>query len=100
MSTTTSPTYRIAPSILSADFARLGDEVKNVIAAGARLFGRGFWRYGDQMLIDGAAVNGSARAVGLFGALLRHAQTGLLYHYAFAMIIGLSALLAYLLLHA
>lgn len=31
----TSPTYRIAPSILSADFARLGDEVSNVIAAGA-----------------------------------------------------------------
>ncbi|MBC7956206.1 MAG: ribulose-phosphate 3-epimerase [Cytophagales bacterium] len=29
------PTYRIAPSILSADFARLGDEVKRVIAAGA-----------------------------------------------------------------
>jgi ribulose-phosphate 3-epimerase len=29
------PTYRIAPSILSADFARLGDEVKNVLAAGA-----------------------------------------------------------------
>ena len=27
--------YRIAPSILSADFARLGEEVKNVIAAGA-----------------------------------------------------------------
>jgi ribulose-phosphate 3-epimerase len=30
-----SHTYRIAPSILSADFARLGEEVKNVIAAGA-----------------------------------------------------------------
>jgi len=29
------PTYRIAPSILSADFARLGEEVTNVIAAGA-----------------------------------------------------------------
>jgi ribulose-phosphate 3-epimerase len=29
------PTYRIAPSILSADFARLGEEVKTVIAAGA-----------------------------------------------------------------
>jgi ribulose-phosphate 3-epimerase len=29
------PTYRIAPSILSADFARLGDEVRNVLAAGA-----------------------------------------------------------------
>ena len=32
---TNKPTYRIAPSILSADFARLGDEVKAVIAAGA-----------------------------------------------------------------
>jgi len=30
-----SKTYRIAPSILSADFARLGEEVRNVIAAGA-----------------------------------------------------------------
>ncbi len=30
-----SPTFRIAPSILSADFARLGDEVRDVIAAGA-----------------------------------------------------------------
>ena len=29
--------YRIAPSLLSADFARLGDEVKNVVAAGADL---------------------------------------------------------------
>jgi ribulose-phosphate 3-epimerase len=29
------PTFRIAPSILAADFARLGDEVKNVISAGA-----------------------------------------------------------------
>ncbi|MEO5698845.1 MAG: ribulose-phosphate 3-epimerase, partial [Burkholderiaceae bacterium] len=28
-------TYRIAPSILSADFARLGDEVREVISAGA-----------------------------------------------------------------
>ncbi len=29
------PTYQIAPSILSADFARLGEEVRNVVAAGA-----------------------------------------------------------------
>lgn len=29
------PSYRIAPSILSADFARLGEEVRNVVAAGA-----------------------------------------------------------------
>ena len=32
---TTMSTYSIAPSILSADFARLGEEVKNVVAAGA-----------------------------------------------------------------
>ena len=31
------PDYRIAPSLLSADFARLGDEVKAVVAAGADL---------------------------------------------------------------
>ena len=31
----TKPSYRIAPSILSADFARLGEEVRNVITAGA-----------------------------------------------------------------
>ena len=30
--------FRIAPSILSADFARLGDEVRDVIAAGADTF--------------------------------------------------------------
>jgi len=30
-----SRTYRIAPSILFADFARLGEEVRDVIAAGA-----------------------------------------------------------------
>ena len=35
MSTAARRQYRIAPSILSADFARLGEEVKNVIAAGA-----------------------------------------------------------------
>jgi len=35
MSTAQTPTYRIAPSILSADFARLGEEVRQVIAAGA-----------------------------------------------------------------
>ncbi len=35
MSTPPAKTHRIAPSILSADFARLGEEVRNVIAAGA-----------------------------------------------------------------
>ena len=48
----------------------------------------------DSGLIDGVAVNGSAGAVGLVAALVRKLQTGYLYHYAFAMILGLVALLA------
>ena len=48
----------------------------------------------DSKLIDGAMVNGSAGVVGLVAALARKLQTGYLYHYAFAMILGLVALLA------
>jgi len=51
-------------------------------------------------VIDGWLVNGSARAVGALSLLVRRIQTGYLYHYAFAMIIGLSMLLAWLLLRS
>ncbi len=50
----------------------------------------------DTHVIDGAAVNGSARIVDLAANLLRRTQSGFLYHYAFAMILGLIALLAVL----
>ncbi|KAF1718105.1 NADH-quinone oxidoreductase subunit L [Pseudoxanthomonas yeongjuensis] len=50
----------------------------------------------DSNVIDGVAVNGSARLVDLAANLLRRTQSGFLYHYAFAMIIGLIALLAVL----
>ncbi|MGH8076264.1 MAG: NADH-quinone oxidoreductase subunit L, partial [Lysobacter sp.] len=50
----------------------------------------------DTHVIDGAAVNGSARAVDLVAHLVRRAQSGYLYHYAFAMILGLIVLLAIL----
>ena len=73
---------------------------EHVIAAGTRAIGRGFWQLGDRFIIDGVFVNGSARTVDWLGAVVRHLQSGYLYHYAFAMIIGLSALLAYLLLHS
>ncbi|WP_372014473.1 NADH-quinone oxidoreductase subunit L [Pseudoxanthomonas sp. 10H] len=53
-------------------------------------------RWIDSTLIDGVIVNGSARVVGLAATLLRRTQSGYLYHYAFAMIIGLIALLAVL----
>jgi NADH-quinone oxidoreductase subunit L len=71
---------------------------EHVIAAGARAFGRIFWKGGDQLVIDGMLVNGSARTVGWAASVVRRVQSGYLYHYAFAMVIGLSALLAYLLI--
>jgi len=67
------------------------------IAGGSRALGRLLWRVGDVAVIDGAAVNGSARLVGWLANVTRGVQTGYLYHYAFATIIGLSALLAWLL---
>ncbi len=63
-------------------------------AGGARLTGGGLWRVGDVGVIDGIFVNGSARLVGWFSGIVRRVQTGYLYHYAFAMIVGLLALLA------
>ena len=72
------------------------DEVyQAVFAGGSRGLGTALWRVGDVALIDGAMVNGSARVVGWLSGLLRQMQSGYLYHYAFAMIIGLSALLAW-----
>jgi NADH-quinone oxidoreductase subunit L len=69
---------------------------EHVIAAFARTLGAGLWKGGDEILIDGAAVNGSARLVGWFGSVMRYAQSGYLYHYAFAMILGLASLLLWL----
>jgi NADH:ubiquinone oxidoreductase subunit 5 (subunit L)/multisubunit Na+/H+ antiporter MnhA subunit len=72
------------------------DEIyQAVFAGGSRSLGTALWRVGDVALIDGGLVNGSARVVGWLSGVLRHMQSGLLYHYAFAMIIGLSALLAW-----
>src|SRR5690606_38272112 len=66
-----------------------------VVMAGSRLLGKGLWKAGDQTIIDGLMVNGSARTVGVIAMLTRLAQTGQLYLYAFAMIFGVFALLTY-----
>jgi len=60
---------------------------------GARVLGNGLWKYGDQRVIDGIAVNGTARLVGWFSRIARMFQTGLVYQYAFTMIIGVFVLL-------
>jgi len=59
-----------------------------LFAGGARSLGKGFWKGGDQTLIDGLLVNGSARMVGWFSGVVRLFQTGYLYQYAFTMLIG------------
>jgi NADH-quinone oxidoreductase subunit L len=73
---------------------------ENVVAAGVRNFGTGLWKRGDETVIDGWLVNGSARAVASLALVARRLQSGYLYHYAFAMIIGLSLLLGWLLLRS
>jgi NADH-quinone oxidoreductase subunit L len=72
------------------------DEIyQAVFARGSVGLGSALWRVGDVAIIDGAMVNGSARVVGWLSGVTRRLQSGYLYHYAFAMIIGLSALLAW-----
>ncbi len=73
---------------------------ENVLAAGSRGLGRLFWKAGDQTLIDGALVNGSAGLVGALAGVVRRVQTGYLYTYAFWMVIGLALLLGWFLLRA
>jgi NADH-quinone oxidoreductase subunit L len=63
-------------------------------AGGARGMGKTLWRFGDVALIDGIMVDGSAKMIGWWAGVIRNIQSGYLYHYAFAMILGLLALLA------
>ncbi|TAL90828.1 MAG: NADH-quinone oxidoreductase subunit L, partial [Rhodanobacter sp.] len=69
------------------------DEVEYALfASGGVKMGRLFWKFSDAGAIDGVAVNGSVRMVHRTAALLRRLQTGYLYHYAFAMIVGVIVL--------
>ena len=65
-----------------------------VFARGTRGIGQLLWKFGDISIIDGLFVNGTARGVGIISGLIRHMQSGYLYHYAFAIIIGLLVLIA------
>ncbi|MEW6119672.1 MAG: NADH-quinone oxidoreductase subunit L [Pseudomonadota bacterium] len=92
------------PAALSKRFAFLHSLLVNkywfdelysfVFAGGARLLGSGLWRGGDQATIDGA-VNGAARLVGRVARLFKAFQSGYIYHYAFAMLIGVFALVTW-----
>ena len=66
-------------------------------AGGGRRIGKALWRFGDEVVIDGVLVNGTANSIGKLAGVLRQLQSGYLYTYAFAMIIGLTMLLGWLL---
>ena len=98
--------YIVAPSIPAQILARLPlvhhvleqkyfmDRINEfVFAGGARLLGGQLWKRADQSLIDGFFVNGSVRVVGAIASIMRIGQTGYLYHYAIAMILGVALML-------
>ncbi|MEX0693292.1 MAG: NADH-quinone oxidoreductase subunit L [Rhodospirillales bacterium] len=57
--------------------------------------GRGLWKGGDGALIDGCGPDGISAAVKVLARRASALQTGYLYHYAFAMLIGIAALVSW-----
>ncbi|MGB6975866.1 MAG: NADH-quinone oxidoreductase subunit L [Gammaproteobacteria bacterium] len=74
------------------------DAFNNVVfVRGARALSGFFYHFADLKLIDDILVNGSGRGITYLSRLLRRIQSGYLYHYVFAMIIGLLVFLGWLL---
>ena len=70
---------------------------ENIIARGSRLLGTAFWKGGDQAVIDGWVVDGSAKTIGFFAGVVRRVQSGFVYCYAFWMVVGLAVMLGWFL---
>lgn len=64
-----------------------------VFAKGGQKLGRLFWKAGDTAVIDGVMIDGSTALTYRVAAGMRRLQSGYLYQYAFAMILGLILLL-------
>ncbi len=69
-----------------------------VIAEGSRKLGDFFYQITDLKFIDGIFVNGSGRVIRWFARVARNVQTGYVYHYGFAMVLGLVVFLGWVLL--
>jgi NADH-quinone oxidoreductase subunit L len=67
-----------------------------IFAKSMRGLGIACWKVGDQWLIDGLWINGSAWVINRCSLIVRHIQTGYVYHYAFIMILGFLSLMAWL----
>ena len=87
---TCGPLYRLLENKYYLDWIN-----ENIVARGARALGTGLWKGGDQAIIDGALVNGSWKLVGRISGAVRWLQSGYIYHYAFAMLLGIFVLMTY-----
>lgn len=100
--------FPAVPSILATRFSSLYKLLLNkygfdtfnqkVIVGGSKALGRVFYRAGDQVLIDGFFVNGTARMIRWVAGKGRALQSGYLYHYATVMVLSLMVFLCWLLL--
>ena len=70
----------------------------HVLVRGVKALGEGFYRVGDQRLIDGLIVNGTGRTVKWFALKGQGFQNGYLYHYITVMVFGVLGFLCWLLL--
>ena len=68
---------------------------EHVLAAGARRLGTGLWKGGDEAIIDGVVIDGTAGLVGRIAGVVRQFQTGHLYQYALVMLLGIFGLLSW-----
>jgi NADH:ubiquinone oxidoreductase subunit 5 (subunit L)/multisubunit Na+/H+ antiporter MnhA subunit len=73
---------------------------EKILSVVARGLGFTLWKGGDEVLIDGVLVNGSAATVSWFGSIVRRVQNGYLYAYAFWMVIGLAVMLGWFLVRS
>lgn len=66
-----------------------------VLVHGTRDVGETFYEVSDVKLIDGVFVNGSGRFIQWFAQTARLLQTGYIYHYALAMVLGVTIIIAW-----
>lgn len=93
------------PARLATAFPRLYDFLQNawyfdalydrMFVQPAKWLGQNFWKVGDEDIIDGYGVNGTANRVLIWAKELGRMQSGYIYHYAFAMFIGIAALVTF-----
>ena len=77
------------------------DEIYDfLIVRPAMLIGRFLWKDGDGRTIDGVGPDGIASVVAASAKRLVKVQSGYIYHYAFVMLIGIAALITFIILRA